>query len=446
MTYKQIIETVNTEENRIAYKQDIETVIPERTTFNHTPVTMNQIMETATANVIRNIPEITAVATTASIVVGTAAGLATKGAGYAPAKAASMIIASKVLPGLMIGAEYLSALWSAKTKPEWQANMEQMTTDEVINSEMSDVKKGMIESMTLGYHVPKGEESVKRVSGNMAGSIIRDYLLIAGIPIPAAAAINAKLGKGAVNEIMLGMAMTINNGVEDYNKAINIGKSQEDAFTIMQSSFVGNGVGSIIGFGLLPRLQNALSKGVFGGTTILGKLSGGVNLAGYETTRKLTGGLIIDATERIKGKEITNDYDMTMGDGMAMFGAGLLFTAAPWGVGKLVKAVTYPIRYPAGKVAERVRENITIKSTAKGIVNKLKSTFGGSKFNGETQDFLEKDLTKGMMDTIISEISEDIEKGVNKDKAISEAFVRLPGEFTNEKNIRSVGEVFKNVY
>ena len=443
--YKQFVEEIDIDEIRSEYKQNVEEQVTERTTFNHTPVTLDEIMETAKANVIRSIPEMTAVATTASIAVGIAGAIPSKGAGYPVAKAASMVIASKVLPGLMIGKEYLSALWGAKTQPAWQANIEQMTTEEVLNSDMGDLEKGMIESMSLGNYVPKGAESGLRTTGNVAGSILRDYLLIAGIPIPAKAAIEAKLGKGAVNEIMLGTAMVINNGVEDYNKAINTGKSQEDAYTMMQASMVANGVGSTIGFGLLPRLQKIFSGGSFGGRTMFGKLSGGVNLAGYETTRKLTGGLIIDAAERAKGKEITNDYEMTGGDAGAMFAAGTLFSTAPWALGKITKAVFFPVKYPLKKGAERIRESVNITRTGKQKAEALKAEYAASTIDGVAQDFLEKDLTKGMMDTVMQEIMEDIEKGVNKEKAIKEAFKRLPGEFTNEKNIRSVEEVFSNV-
>lgn len=443
--YKQFIEEIDIEQEKSEYKQDVEYKTFERTSFNHSPVTFNQIMETAAANTISNIPEMTAVATTASMAVGIVGAITTKGAGYPVAKAASMIVASKVLPGIMIASEYISALWKSKTQPAWQANIEQMTIDEALEMETGDISKGVIESMTLGKYVPKGAESTQRMIGNMAGSIVRDYLLVAGIPIPGKAVIESKLGKGAVNEIMLGVAMTMNNGVEDYNKAINTGKSQDEAYTMQQASMIGNGTGSIIGFGILPRFQKILSKGAFGGNSMFGKLTGGINLAGYETTRKLTGGLVIDATERAKGKEITNDYEMTMGDGLAMFSMGTLFSAAPWGLGKIVKASTFPIRYPAGKIAERFSESSQTKRAAKDIADNLTASYAKSTLNGEAQDFIQRELTKGMVDNLIKEVAEDIDKGVNKDKAIMEAFRRLPGEFTNEKNIRSISEVFRNV-
>lgn len=446
MVFKQDIETIDVDQERRLLKQDIESYVPERTTFDFSPVSSDEIFETATANVIRNIPEITAVATGASIAVGITAGAMTKGLGYAPSTAAAMFIASKVLPGIMIGSEYISALWKSKTEPAWRANLSQMTTEEVLSEDgMSEFSKGMVESMTLGMAIPKGEETFKRGMGNLSGGIVRDYLVIAGLPIPAKGMMMKRFGQTAVNDTLLAISMTVNNGVEEYNKSINTGNSQDVAYKMGQAAMIGNGVGSIFGFGIAPRLQNKLFKNAFGGKTVFGKLTGGVNLAVYDTAMKVSGGMVIDGMEAAEGKEITNKYDMTGADALGIFGVGLAFQALPWGAGKILKGMSRVGSYGADKVTAPIKRKLDAKKQSKAMADSIQADYKASTLNGENQDILEKDLTKDMIDGIIDDVVRGIDAGYDKNRVIKEIFKEYPAEYANEKNIRSVEEIFKNV-
>ena len=431
MPFKQEIKTLDLEQQRLSFKQDVESKVVERTTFDFTPVTTKEIFETATANLVRNIPELT------GLTVATTASASVLGAGPV-----TLFVMSKAVPTVAGSLEFINEFMKAKTSEEWEYNLGKSTVKETVeNMGDSEFSKGMVESMTLGYVIPKGEETGMRTLGNVSGSIIRDYLVTAGMPIPWGGAIAKKVGKNAVDTGIMSVAMMANNGIEEYNRAVNTGKTQDEAYKLMNASVVGNGAGSAVAFYLIPWMGKSLFKKTFGGMTLLGKLTGGVNLAGYDTAAKLAGGLVVDEYEKENG-ELTNKYELTYGDAAAIFGVGLGFTAAGWGAGKIAKGIGYAAKYPFGLWNEHKMKKEAYKAEADNI----KEAYGTSKIDNEDMDMLERDLTKDMVDSIVDEIKAGLQMGFSKQFLIKEAFKNKPAEYTNPKNIESIEEIFSNVF
>ena len=422
--------------------------------YDYTPINMRSIVDMATSNAIRNAPDIAMAAATATgtaVAVGgilSTAGVGTPAA-IASGTAAASFVASKVVPAGLVGIEFVKAALNAWTMDTAEFNLNKSTKESAVESG-TEFSKGMREAVTLGMASSKSEPTNMRMVGNTVGSIMRDFLVVAGMPLPFKQTLTDKLGKDAVNTLMFNAATTVNQSVESYNMNRNNGRTHEDAIDIAKANFVGEGIGSNVGFILLPGMINKLANRFLGhGYSLLNPGVGGVSFGGYDTVKKLAAGMTIDAIESREGREITNDYEVTVGDAMSSVLAGTVFSAGMLGSGKLLgvlaKQASRPFVSVAGKIMRpNYEKDLAVRLSAKIKADAFKTTYNG-KFR---TDSIEKDMTKDAADTIIAKIRKRLTDDKNPDKIsiITEEFEKMPGEYINEKNILSVLEVFNNVH
>lgn len=495
MVYKPFVQ----EEEKNTYRPFVQEIEPEHMTWDYSAVTSEDIMDMTKKNIVRNAPEIVGVTSfvTGAVVAGGGTLLSKMPIqSVAAGKAVGLFVASKLTPLLLTAKEYYRA-YSKASNPRL-FNLENGDVQNVVDN-MDEFDKGLVESVSLGTAIARPSESLARDAGKIAGGIARDFILVAGMPIPAQGKLIKKFGADAVNISMFNAAMTVNSGIEEYNISRNTGSSQDDAISLAMARLVGEGAGTTFGFLLLPRMTVSLSKRFLGkGVSGLNPVVGGVSFAGYDTVTKIAANQVVNSIENTQGKEITDKYEISAGDFISSAGVGTLFSGTLWGAGKLLNAlgrqavnaygkamtpnqnkaladeikkvdVSKPIEAPSVKNTERemsllesirydqknrdrnylfenMSRSVSNKSLADRMVETAKKQNYVTTLNGIEQPINEINFTKDMMNEKINSMRNMIEAGATKEEALNAVVYSMPGEYINRKNILGLLEFFENVH
>ena len=428
--------------------KQFETVAPERLTWDDTPVSYKDVKDAWKRSTIKNIPSMVGVSAAATVALGTvfaiggAAAGSTGGpigtaagaiAGATAAKQVSLFIASKVIPGIMAGADFLNYMFKKDNPREF--HLTEPEEDPTVN--MSDFDKGIVKSMTAGFINPKGDENISRNVGEMAGSVARDILAISGLPVPAI----SKVGNEIATTVLFNTSMGVAEGFEKYNEVRVMPDKKEDAIKLGLAEGIGTFVGGNLGFVLMPRILTKISsKMVNGGISGLNPIHGGVTFGGFDAASKITSDSIVSAFEVSEGREISNEYKLTAGGVASSIGGGMLFTGAMWGPGKLISA----FGRSAGK---RMKNSLSrqLKNEALLMADEIKAKNTRVRYDGKIMQEMEQDMPQMIVNSTVDKVEKAISSGKTSKEAIREEFEKLPGEYLTHKNIISILEYFANV-
>jgi len=413
-------------------------------------VTWEDLVDNAKAVALKNTPAITytAVAATGAVTLGSL--LLSKGAAAAetPAIAASTMstaafVTSKILPTAM----YAFAFGESLFMSDDEFNRKKITMEEAEDS-LSDFDKGLVEAVSLAYVTPEGPDNLNRTAGEFFGSVVRDFLAVQGISIPYKDAIRAKYGKYAPKEIMFSAAMSVNSGVESYNRETEKGTDFDTAVRVGMATTAGYGLGSVFGFKLMPYMTTAVAK-YMGVANLSGSMWGksvmsGNLFAGFEGARKLSTKLTLEAMDE---GEKAEDFSMTSKEAAQIWFTGLGLGILGGGAAKAIEATVSILAGATEAVVNKIARFNPVKYESKIMGNELRNMFATVKTErGIDAVINEKIMTKRIADEVKKRIQINLEKGMDKKKAFQEAMLDLPGEYMNDSNIESLLEVFANVY
>jgi len=417
-------------------------------TWDDTPVSYKDVKDAWKRSTIKNIPSMVGVSAAATVSLGTlfalggAAAGSTGGpigtvagaiAGATVAKQTSLFIASKVIPGIMAGADFLDYMFKADNPREFHLT----EPEEDPTSNMSDFDKGIVKSMTAGFVNPEGDDNFSRNAGEMVGSVGRDILAISGVPVP----LLSKIGQEVATTVMFNASMGVAEGFEKYNEVRVMPSEKEDAIKLGLAEGIGTFVGGNLGFVLMPRILTKISsKLINGGISGLNPIHGGVTFGGFDTASKITSDSIVSAFEASEGREITDDYKLTAGSVASSVGGGMLFTGAMWGPGKLLSALGR-----AG--SKRMKNSLSkrMKNEALAMADEIKAKNTRVTYDGKIMQEMEQDMPQMVVNSTVDKVEKAISSGKTSKEAIREEFEKLPGEYLTHKNIISILEYFSNV-
>jgi len=424
---------------------------PERLTFNDSPVSFADVKDAWSKELIRNIPAMTGVTAAATAAtagafalagatagsvggpVGTAAGAI---AGASAGKATALFVASKVIPGIMAGKDFLKFYFMKDDPRKFHSEEAPDNPEEY----MDDFDKGLVKSMTLGYVNAGGEDSLARTGGEMAGAVLRDILIVSGLPVP-------KLGDFASTEAVtttyFNMAMGINEGFEKYNEVKDIPSKKQDAIKLGLASGLGHFFGGQAGFVLMPRVMNKIGNKVLeGGISGFNPAVGGATFGSFDAVNNLTADMVVTGFEGLEDREISDEFreKLTPSQLAASIGGGAMFTGALWGPGRLLKALGGSVSDKFAKSSYRRNKRLAQSMVEEHVAKQTRTLYKG-KPQGEGK----LDMPQAEFDKLVKQIETMIEGGSTPQKAIAELLPSMPGEYVNDKTVLSLLENFNNV-